>query len=99
MSTAGFNVPCLECGRVDLPLHIDYRCPNCSKHQVDNPGRFYELTAEDVGKPTIRAFGQVWMAVDFIGRILPGDVGKRVFMREGILQVENDAQRAARVSP
>ena len=48
------------------------------------------------------AFGRVWMALDFIGRILPGDVGKRVYQVGGILQVENDEQRArrlAKVSP
>lgn len=23
------NVPCAACGRNDLPLHTDYKCPNC----------------------------------------------------------------------
>lgn len=23
------NVPCVECGRVDLPLHFDRRCSSC----------------------------------------------------------------------
>ncbi len=24
------NAPCIACGRNDLPLHTDYKCPNCS---------------------------------------------------------------------
>jgi hypothetical protein len=27
------NAPCRDCGRTDLPLHVDYRCPNC--HQLE----------------------------------------------------------------
>lgn len=26
------NMPCVSCGRKDLPLHADYKCPNCSKY-------------------------------------------------------------------
>lgn len=26
------NIPCLDCGRTDLPLYTDYKCPNCSKY-------------------------------------------------------------------
>jgi len=26
------NHPCEECGRTDLPLHIDYRCPDHSRY-------------------------------------------------------------------
>ncbi len=59
--------------------------------------RHYTLTAEDVEKPFLRAFGQAWPMSGFIGRVLAGDVGKRVYLRGGILQVENDEQRAARV--
>lgn len=57
---------------------------------------FYTLTTEDVGRPTLRIFGRTWLVSGFIGRILPGDVGKRVYLVGGILQVENDEQRAAR---
>ncbi len=65
--------------------------------------RHYTLTTEDVGKAHLRAFGQVWPVSGFIGRILPRDVGKRVYVRGNtvggqILQVENDEQRAARIS-
>lgn len=56
----------------------------------------YTLTTADVGRPWIKAFGRTWMASGFIGRILPGDVGKRVFLVGDVLQVENDGQRAAR---
>lgn len=59
---------------------------------------FYTITAGDVGKATIRAFGRPWAASSFIGVILPGDVGKRVYRRGTILQVENDEQRAARLA-
>jgi hypothetical protein len=57
---------------------------------------FYTLTAADVGKRTICAFGRTRMVSDFLGRVLPGDVGKRVYLIDGILQAENDEQRAAR---
>lgn len=63
----------------------------------------YEITAGDVGKATIQAFGRVWQTVNFIGRILPGDVGKRVRkVRDNanvsdFLTVESDEQRDRRV--
>lgn len=57
----------------------------------------YTVRPEDVGRKTIEAFGRRRMTVtDFLGRILPGDVGKRVYMRGGVCQVENDEQRASR---
>lgn len=58
---------------------------------------FYVLTVTDIGQATIRAFGRVWLTSNFIGCVLRGDVGKLVFQRGDILQVENDAQRARRV--
>ena len=61
-------------------------------------GRFYEVTGRDIGKATLRAFGRTWLYADFMGRPLPQDVGKRVYLRGDILQVENDAQRAERLS-
>jgi hypothetical protein len=30
MKTENNNIPCKKCERSDLPLHIDYKCPNCS---------------------------------------------------------------------
>lgn len=59
---------------------------------------FYELQASDVGRYQIKAFGRSWLTSGFIGRVLPGDVGKRVYLRGDILQVENDAQRDKRVA-
>lgn len=65
--------------------------------------RYYTLTQEDVGKPTLRAFGQSWPVVDFIGRVLPRDVGKRVVkVRDDadvadFLQVESAKQRDERL--
>ena len=56
----------------------------------------YTITEADVERWRIRAFGKVWYVVYFMGRILPSDVGKRVYQRGDILQVENDAQRDAR---
>lgn len=57
---------------------------------------FREITSDDIGKTTFRAFGKSWLVSGFIGRVLPGDVGKRVYLVGDILQVENDEQRAKR---
>lgn len=54
---------------------------------------YYTLTDADVGKAFIGAFGQKWPVADFIGRVQPRDVGKRVFKHAaGHLTVENDEQ-------
>lgn len=58
---------------------------------------FYQLQPSDVERPFIRAFGRVWPTANFIGRVLPGDIGKRVYQVGDILQVENDKQRADRI--
>jgi hypothetical protein len=60
--------------------------------------KFYELTKADVGKSQHRIFGRVWRVSDWIGRVLPHDVGKRVYLSGDILQVENDEQRAKRLA-
>ena len=60
--------------------------------------KHYTLTIEDVDKPHLKAFGRVWPVSGFLGRILPNDVGKHVYLRGGILQIENDEQRKARVA-
>lgn len=60
--------------------------------------KYYELQQSDVGRATIHAFGKSWRVADFLGRVLPQDIGKRVFkVGDDILQVENDEQRAARL--
>lgn len=58
------------------------------KHQI--------ITEKDVNKPFYR-FGKLTFNVSsFIGRILPMDVGKRVYLVGDTLQVENDKQRKKR---
>ena len=57
---------------------------------------FYTITKDDVGRPTVRCFGRTWMVSSFLGRVLPSDVGKRVFKVGEFLQVENNEQRDAR---
>lgn len=57
----------------------------------------YTLNESDIGKPIIHAFGQAWLTSNFIGQVLSCDVGKRVYLRSGILQVENDEQRFRRL--
>ncbi len=67
---------------------------------------YYTITHGDIGKPAITAFGHAWTVTDWIGRILPGDVGKRVYRvsndddlgQSYILQVENNEQRDARIA-
>jgi hypothetical protein len=58
---------------------------------------FYTIRRADVGKATICAFGRRWPTSDWIGRVLPLDVGKRVHRRDDILQVENEQQRTRRL--
>ena len=60
--------------------------------------KYYTLQASDVRRPLLIAFGQAWPVVNFIGRVLPQDVGKRVYLVGDILQVENDDQRAKRLA-
>lgn len=53
---------------------------------------FITLTSKHVGRRTIKAFGRSWFVSDFIGQILPQDVGKRVYDKGHYLAVENDKQ-------
>ncbi len=53
---------------------------------------FYEIKQSDVGRPHIKAFNHVWPVSNFIGRVMDIDVGKRVYQRGEILQVENQEQ-------
>lgn len=59
---------------------------------------FYTIRVTDVGKPTLKIFGRVWPVSDFIGKIMTQDVGKRVYLVGGILQVENEAQLKVRLA-
>jgi hypothetical protein len=65
--------------------------------------RHYTIATSDIGQMCIKAFDRVWPVTGFIGRILPGDVGKRVYLvpcddpkAGSILQVESDEQLAKR---
>lgn len=60
--------------------------------------QYREISTQDVEQPFFKAFGQVWPTSGFIGRVLRQDVGKRVYLVGGILQVENDEQRAMRLA-
>jgi|HubBroStandDraft_2_1064218.scaffolds.fasta_scaffold23674_2 hypothetical protein len=57
---------------------------------------YVEIETRHVGKAIFEAFGRQWLVSGFIGRIMLQDVGKRVYLTSGILQVENEAQRARR---
>ena len=64
---------------------------------------FYEIGPRDVGKTLLHMFGGPVQTSSFIGRVLPCDVGKRVYAVATVggdytLQVENDSQRAARLA-
>lgn len=97
---------CGNCG-LEMGLRED-TCPECGyptdeeaqkrwnkkggRRVRGNPESSYTISRFDIGRPTIRAFGKVWLTQNFIGRILPRDVGKKVYLRGDILQVENDEQ-------
>ena len=61
------------------------------------PRPFYEIQSTDIGKRFLRAFGRGWSLSDVLGYVQRGDVGKRLYLVDGILQVENNEQRDARV--
>lgn len=58
----------------------------------------FTIGEEHVGAVRVKVGGRTFMTVNFMGRILPGDIGKRVYLNGDILQVENDGQRAARLA-
>jgi hypothetical protein len=58
---------------------------------------YYTITERDIGKYQIMMFGRPWPCDQWIGRIMQCDIGKRVFLRDGIVQVENDQQLQARI--
>lgn len=59
--------------------------------------KYREIEASDVGRGFIKAFGKTWLVLGFMGRIFPGDVGKRIYRAGDILQVENDEQFKKRI--
>ena len=58
--------------------------------------QFVTIAQADVGRAHFQAFGDTWPTSRFIGRVLPGDVGKRAYLVGDILQVENEEQRTRR---
>ena len=88
--------PVMPCSASDITF--GGRCLNCGWVPSMTENDFITIGPEHVGRPWIKAFGQTWMTCDFMGRILPQDVGKRIYLRHGILQVENDEQRAKRLN-
>jgi hypothetical protein len=58
---------------------------------------YREIVKADIGETIFTAFGGAWPCSGFIGRILPQDVGKRVYLVGRILQVENNEQRDKRI--
>ena len=59
---------------------------------------FVTLRADHIDKPELQAFGRRWNVVDFLGRIMAQDIGKRVYLVGDILQLENEEQRDKRLS-
>lgn len=60
---------------------------------------FYTIQLGDVGRIDVRGpDGRLWYLRDCLGRVQLVDVGKRVYeVAPGVLQAENDAQRAERL--
>ena len=63
----------------------------------------FTISHRDIGKTTVRKMAchecdrvETIYIGSAIGRIQPIDVGKRVFDVDGVIQVENDAQRNER---
>lgn len=57
---------------------------------------YKEITKSDVGKSTFKLGKTSYPVAWFIGEIIPQDIGKRVYLVNGILQVENDEKRNKR---
>jgi hypothetical protein len=58
----------------------------------------HEITPADIGKVVIEIeSGKRINVTDFMGRILPIDIGKRIYRVGRIYQVENNAQRDKRI--
>ncbi len=58
---------------------------------------YFTIEERHVGVPFIRELGDMWSVSGFAGRILPQDVGKRVYLVGNVLQMENDEQSAKRL--
>lgn len=58
----------------------------------------FTIGEEHIGRAFIKIGDRTYSTSSWIGRILPGDVGKKVYESDGILQVENDQQRDERIA-
>jgi hypothetical protein len=56
------------------------------------------ITAEHVRNPRSLGMREYLPLIGCMGRLLPGDVGKRAYERNGVWQVENDEQRDQRLA-
>lgn len=56
----------------------------------------YTIKAEDVYKPFLRVREMTIPVTNLLGRILPRDIGKKIYLVDGVYQVENDEQLTAR---
>lgn len=53
---------------------------------------YYEIKSTDVEQPFINMFGRVHSVSSFLGRVLQQDVGKRCYLVNDVIQVENKEQ-------
>jgi hypothetical protein len=58
---------------------------------------YYTITPEDVNKRFLRIFNKGWLLSDLCGYIQLIDVGKRIYLINGILQMENQEQFTRRM--
>lgn len=65
---------------------------------METQSMYYTITSQDVGKRTISVGGYKWLITDVMGHILPTDIGKRVYVIDGILQVESESQCNSRLA-
>lgn len=54
--------------------------------------QYHKITAADFGKSHLRINGRTYAVANFLGRIMRQDVGKRIYVNNGIPQVENEKQ-------
>lgn len=62
-----------------------------------NRAEYYTITANDIGKTSFWFHG-FQRFTDVIGRVLPQDIGKRIYERNGVMQVENQEQFEKRIA-
>lgn len=58
---------------------------------------YYTLTEADVGKRFLRFGGKTHVLANSIGYVQKRDVGKRLYLRNGLIYMESDEQYQKRV--